>query len=412
MAAAEKGRGAYERIADRMARLYAPAVHMLAATSFIGWMIYTGGDWHQSITVAVAVLIITCPCALGLAVPVAHVVAAGRLFAHGVLLKDGSGLERLSAITHAVFDKTGTLTTGAPKVAHCAIPAGERRGVAKALAARSIHPAARALAQFIEEPASAEITNLHEVPGHGVEGICQGKRVRLGRKEWVCEIARLKAGDEDQSGVAFAVEGDAAFLSTLTEALRPGARDMVEQLKRRGIKTSILSGDAAMQVGRIARLTGIDSFAASLKPGEKLAMLQTMAGEGNKVLMVGDGLNDAPALAAAHVSMAPASGSDVGRTASDFVFTRETLDSVSFAHHAAIRTANIVRQNFGLAIVYNIFAVPLAMAGQLNPLIAAIAMSSSSIIVVANSLRLYGLKMDRPEPRAAAPLTARMEITT
>lgn len=399
MAAAEKGRGTYERIADRAARIYAPAVHALAAASFAGWMLFTGGDWHQSITVAVAVLIITCPCALGLAVPVAHVIAAGQLFANGVLLKDGSGLERLAAITHAAFDKTGTLTTGTPKVVGCGIPPGEPQGLVKALAARSIHPAARALAQFIRQPASAAIDSLREVSGHGVEGFHKNKRIRLGRVAWVAEIALPSAASEVETGAAFAIEGEGLFTVSLAEALRDGAEDMVANLKSRGVAASILSGDGREQVERIARRCGIESFEATLKPGEKLGRLETMAADGHKVLMVGDGLNDAPALAAAYVSMAPASASDVGRTAADFILTRQSLEGVAFAHQAAIRTAKIVRQNFALAVLYNVLAVPLAMTGQLNPLIAAIAMSTSSIIVVANSLRLYGLKISKPDRR-------------
>jgi P-type Cu2+ transporter len=407
MSAAEEGRGSYERIADRMARIYAPAVHVLAATSFAGWMLHTGGDWHQSITVAVAVLIITCPCALGLAVPVAHVVAAGRLFANGILLKDGSGLERLASVTQAVFDKTGTLTSNAPEVARCDIPAGEPRALAKALALRSIHPAARALAQFLQEPASVAIEHVHEVPGHGVEALQDGKRIRLGRKDWVAEIAVPWGDLEEQTGVAFAIEGSGLFLASVAETLRDNAADMVENLKRNGVEASILSGDGRAQVERIAGKTGIGNFTACLKPGEKLSRLQAMADQGDKVLMVGDGLNDAPALAAAYVSMAPATASDVGRTAADFVFIRPSLESVSFAHHVARRTASVVRQNFALAILYNVLAVPLAMTGHLNPLIAAIAMSTSSVIVVANSLRLYDLKIKHPDkPRFVEQETA------
>ncbi|MCA0432991.1 MAG: cadmium-translocating P-type ATPase [Proteobacteria bacterium] len=409
MAAAERGRGTYERLADRMARLYSPVVHILALTSFLGWMIYTGGGWHQSLTVAVAVLIITCPCALGLAVPVAHVVASGRLFAAGILMKDGSALERMATVTDAVFDKTGTLTTGEPRVRHCAIPAGELSGIAKALASRSIHPAARALAAFIAVPAAINLQKLHEVPGHGVEADYNGRTVRLGRISWVQEIAAAGKNDEILSGVAFAVAGGPVYVTTLSEQVRPGARAMVASLEAQGLGLSVLSGDAEAQVASLARSIGIDHYEAGLKPGEKLARLKSMAEDGARALMVGDGLNDAPALAAAHVSMAPASASDIGRTAADFVFTRESLASVSFAHHAALATSRIVKQNFALAIIYNIFAVPLAMAGQLNPLIAAIAMSTSSIIVVGNSLRLYRLEMnetaaeDQASTRGMAP---------
>lgn len=398
MAAAEKGRSTYVRLADRMARVYAPVVHVLAFTSFVGWMLWTGGDLHQSFTVAVAVLIITCPCALGLAVPVAHVVSAGRLFSSGILLKDGSALERLAAIDGAVFDKTGTLTTGEPAVVSSQIPAGRIAAIAKALALRSVHPAARALARHIPGAPEALVTELHEVPGHGVEGRVEGQRVRLGRSTWVAEIAG--SGPPNGHGVAFAMEGEAMALTTLAERVRPGAGDMIRSFLSRHIPVTLLSGDGRAQVTAMATTLGISDFHPELKPGDKLAFLTDAAAAGRKLLMVGDGLNDAPALAAAHVSMAPASASDIGRTAADFVFTHESLSAVSFAYRVAGATGRIVKQNFALAIVYNLLAVPLAMTGQLNPLIAALAMSSSSIIVVANSLRLHLLK---PAARDAAP---------
>lgn len=385
MAAAENGRSAYMQLSDRMARAYAPVVHILAATTFISWMIWTHGGFHQSLTVAVSVLIITCPCALGLAVPVAHVVSAGRLFAAGIFMKDGSALERLAAIDEIAYDKTGTLTTGEPVVKAMHIPLGEPVEVAKALALRSVHPAAKALARALAPFASASVSDLHEVPGHGVEAVFNGRKVRLGRVSWVAEIARYTAGT-NETGVAFALERGPLYYSTLSECLRSGA-DCLPKLQ-----SFIMSGDGTAQVEAIAKAVGIAESHAELKPGDKLALLQERAQAGHHVLMVGDGLNDAPALAAAHVSMAPSSASDVGRMAADFVFTRNDLSAVSYAHKVALKTARIVKENFALAIVYNIFAVPLAMAGQLNPLIAAVAMSTSSILVVANSLRLHLVK--------------------
>ncbi|NJO32887.1 MAG: heavy metal translocating P-type ATPase [Rhodospirillales bacterium] len=396
MAAAEQGRGRHVQIADRMAQIYSPAVHILAFASFLGWLLYTNGDWHQSLTAAVSVLIITCPCALGLAVPVAHVMGASRLFEAGILMKDGSALERLAAIDHAVFDKTGTLTTGEPVVSSSVIPNGEPAAIAKALALASIHPAARALARFIPESPSS-LTELREVPGHGVEGRFGKKIVRLGRGSWVSEIAIGKSIEE---GLAFAIEGGAPSGVSLREELRPGVVKTLAALGERGIASELLSGDAAPEVYRMAARLNFAHVQAGLKPGGKLARIQELAGERRKVLMIGDGLNDAPALAAAHVSMAPASASDIGRMAADFVFTRAPLTAVSFAHRVALRNQRIVRENFGLAVLYNIFAVPLAMAGQLNPLIAAVAMSTSSIIVVGNSLRLYRVR----EAKERAPI--------
>ncbi len=316
------------------------------------------------------------------------------------LMKDGSALERLAAIDAAVFDKTGTLTTGEPQVATCEIEAGPNAAVAKALALRSRHPAARALARHIAHTPTPMLRELREVPGQGVEAEVDGKITRLGRMDWVAEIAGDGKAQNTGIGIAFAIADHQVFLSTLTERIRPDARAMLDYFAGRNISTTMLSGDGAEQVCAIARTLQMSCAQAQLKPGDKLAYLKREADAGHKLLMVGDGLNDAPALAGAFVSMAPSSGSDVGRVAADFVFMRESLSSTSFAHHAAVAAGCIVRQNFALAIAYNVLAVPLAMTGQLNPLLAAIAMSTSSIIVVGNSLRLYRLNAEAgPAPR-------------
>jgi P-type Cu2+ transporter len=402
MSSAESGRTGYVRVADRMAKIYAPAVHVLAFASFVGWMLWTKGDWHQSLTVAIAVLIITCPCALGLAVPVAHVVSAGRLFKAGILMKDGSALERLAAITDAVFDKTGTLTTGEPAVRATTIPSGPTAALAKALAHRSSHPAARALARYLPELPLGDVLDVHEVAGHGVEARYHDKRVRLGRPNWVAEISSQEASGANTPGSAFALEGRPLYLSCFNETLRPDAGWMVSALRGQGISCRIISGDHEAPVAAVSSSLNMDGFQASMLPRDKLEYLKGQAATGCKVLMVGDGLNDAPALVAAHVSMAPSSASDVGRTAADFVFTRSSLSAVVYAYDMAVATHRIVKQNFGLAIIYNLLAVPLAVSGQLNPLLAAIAMSTSSIIVVGNSLRLHLLKPRVPEAPTVA----------
>lgn len=394
MQAAEHGRGNYVRLADRVSRMYAPVVHVLALLSFVGWMIYTGGDWHTSLTVAVAVLIITCPCALGLAVPVAHVVSASKLFEAGILMKDGSALERMAQIDNAAFDKTGTLTTGQPQVLATTIPKGELASLAKSLAERSSHPASRALAEYLRSDASEPLDQITELPGQGMEGLWQGKRVRMGRPSWVAEIAKSRATNP-AGGMAFAIEQGELFSTELREQLRDDAAVTLAALAARGVQSEILSGDATAAVERVASQLPVSHFVAGVRPGEKLARLEQAKADGLHMLMVGDGVNDAPALAAAHVSMAPASAAEVGRMAADFVFTRDSLSAVSTALMVSRKARSIVFQNFGLAIVYNVLAVPLAMSGYLNPFIAAVAMSSSSIIVVANSLRLYGVKVPR-----------------
>ncbi|MCI5076367.1 heavy metal translocating P-type ATPase [Oricola sp.] len=384
MEAAENGRGRYVRIADRAAQIYAPAVHLLALFAFLGWMIATRGDWHASLYTAISVLIITCPCALGLAVPVVHVIGAARLFGQGILMKDGSALERLAEADTAVFDKTGTLTTGTPRIADASI-SGRDAPAAKALARHSIHPASRAIAAYLGDAPEALPEDIREVPGFGVEGTLDGVRVRLGRADWVAEIA---SGPIAGQGLAFAREGGAAAAFTLSEALRPDATEAVQALAGQGMGVELLSGDGAAAVEGIARRTRIDIFRASVTPAGKIARIKALQSDDHRVLMVGDGLNDAPALAAGHVSMAPSTASDIGRMAADFVFTRDTLTSVPFARDIAVKAGRLVRQNFGLAIIYNIIAVPLAVAGFVTPLIAALAMSGSSIVVVTNSMRL------------------------
>lgn len=382
LAGAEESRSTYVRIADRAAQLYAPLIHLVAFATFVGWL-WASGDWHSAAFVAISVLIVTCPCALALAVPVAHVVASSRLMAEGILLKDGSALERLTTATLVAWDKTGTLTDGTPVLA-APSEAGSDTGAAAILAAHSAHPVSRCIAQAYPAaklPAEAIV----EHPGFGVEGRIGGRLARLGRPAWVAEIAAdLQQGD----GPAFAFAGGGMRRFGLRENLRDGAREAVAALRRAGLRSEILSGDAAPAVARVAAQLGLDDARADLTPQDKVARLRTLLAEGERPLMVGDGLNDTAALATAHVSMSPASATEAGRAAADIVFLREGLDAVPLALDVARRTSAIVRQNFGLAIAYNCIAVPLAIAGQVTPLIAAIAMSGSSIVVVANSLRL------------------------
>ena len=398
--AAERGRGRYVRVADRAARLYAPVVHLAAAATFLGWLAATGGDWHRALFVAISVLIITCPCALGLAVPAVHVVAAGRLFGAGILMKDGSALERLAGIDRAALDKTGTLTTGMPRLAGGAPTDSAVRAAAKALALHSAHPASKAVAMSLGgEPARPE--EVREIPGHGVEGILGGRPARLGRADWVAEIA--PGNGTAAAGPAFAFEGGPVSAFRLSETLRPGAREAVEALRAGDVEVEILSGDGAEPVDRIARELGVARARHGATPADKVAHLEALRAAGHRVLMVGDGLNDTAALAAAHVSMAPASASDAGRAAADFVFTRERLDAVPLAHATARRAARLVAQNFGLAVLYNGLAIPLAVAGLVTPLVAALAMSGSSILVVGNALRLGERPARAPAARAADP---------
>lgn len=390
--AAENGRGGFVRIADRMARIYAPAVHLLALAAFIGWLIISGGDWHRALTIAIAVLIVTCPCALGLAVPVVHVVGATRLFQNGILMRDGSALERLADIDHVVFDKTGTLTMGDASVTPFAKMGAQDRARIKTLASNSSHPASKAIAHLLRDAPDLGTQTVVEKPGFGVEASIDGTLMRLGRSEWVAEIAT--SGDDAPQGypISFACAEAEPVWFALEETMRTGAQEALGALQQQNISSEILSGDSVVPVQRIADQLGIDQFGVGETPASKFARINELQATGRKVLMVGDGINDAPSLAAGHASIAPASASDIGRQAADFVFTRDSLQAVPFAIGIARRAGRLVRGNFALAIMYNCIAVPLAMAGYVTPLVAAIAMSASSIVVVANSLRLLGDK--------------------
>jgi len=384
MEAAGQGRSHYVRLADRAARYYAPAVHTLAALSFVGWMI-AGAGWHQALLIAVAVLIITCPCALGLAVPVAQVVASGALMRRGLLVKDGSALERLAEVDRICFDKTGTLTLGRSQLAGSPNLAAEDASIVLALARGSRHPLSKALGAALEAAGTrpAVLQDVHEAPGFGLEGIYKGMRVRLGRPGWVGA-----SGFADEAlSCGYGRNGHTAHLFCFADQLRPDAEAAVAQVVCMGLRPVILSGDCREAVLPVAHRLGMTAR-ADMRPEAKLRAVQDYAAEGDRVLVIGDGLNDGPALSAGHVSIAPSSASDVGQNAADIVFLGDSLLPVPIAIRAAQRTMRVVRQNFALAIGYNALAVPLALAGRVTPLIAAIAMSTSSILVVANALRL------------------------
>lgn len=374
---AGQSRSRYVRIADRASRLYAPAVHSLAALAFVGWMI-AGAGWHQSLVIAIAVLIITCPCAMGLAVPAAQVVASNALIRRGLLVKDGTALERLAEVDVALFDKTGTLTMGEPQADLGGLGEYEK-AVALGLAQTSRHPLSRAIVRAVGPGViPARVDQVGEVEGSGVTGVVDGQDVALIRPQ--------------QAQMTMAVDlviGGRRYPVTFADPLRSDAPEVLARLRDMGIDASILSGDGAQAVAKIAERLGIDG-AGALKPADKLATLERIKAEGHRPLMVGDGLNDGPALAAAHASIAPGTASDASQQAADAVFVGRQLAPVALAVAVARRTMQIVRQNFVFAVGYNILAVPLALAGMVTPMIAAIAMSLSSVVVVANSLRLAG----------------------
>lgn len=384
---AENARSRYRRLADRVADLYSPVVHLAALLTGLVWLLGSG-DWHMAITTAIAVLIITCPCALGLAVPIVQVVAARRLFEAGILTKDGSAIERLSQIDTIVFDKTGTLTTGHPVLESQGGSSPELRSIVRALAQTSRHPLSVSLAHAMQDVSPvADITDIAEEPGAGVSAQIGGVSYRLGRRSWVC-VSDL--APDNGSGTEVVLGQDGVELATFkfTDSYRDDAHRTVAALKRDGFEVLIVSGDRPQAVAQAAKDLDVDQFHANCLPQRKVEILEQLAQTGHVVLMVGDGLNDAPSLAAAHVSMAPSSAADIGRQAADMVFTRTSLLSVREAIATARKADRLVRQNIGAAIAYNGVAVPIAVLGFVTPLVAALAMSLSSIIVVANAMRL------------------------
>lgn len=389
MEAAEGGRARYRRLADRAAALYSPVVHTLALLSFIGWLIATG-DWHVSVTIAIAVLIITCPCALGLAVPIVQVIAARRLFESGIMVKDGSALERLAEIDGVAFDKTGTLTLGRPTLVNADEVTPSALQVALGMTVGSRHPAAQAIAAAAAQRVSnvPAFDRIEEIAGLGLEVRLGDDTYRLGRPDWATGQWARDDASTAVSISALAREGELLAAFVLEDRVRREAQETVGGLVRQGLVVEILSGDRMPVVEDLALRLGIRDFAAGLLPAEKVARVAAHEAAGRKILMVGDGLNDAPALSAAHVSMAPASAADIGRNAADFVFLNESLSAVGDALGISRRSRRLIVQNFGLAVGYNALAVPVAVLGYVTPLVAAVAMSMSSLIVVANAMRL------------------------
>ncbi len=380
--AGEQSRSRYVRLADRAAKLYVPIVHTLAALTLAGWFI-ASGEARPAIINAIAVLIITCPCALGLAVPAVQVVASGRLYREGVLVKSGDAMERLAGIDTVVFDKTGTLTEGRPRLINRAeLPEGALETAAR-LARTSRHPLSRAVADAAGMGPAAAMAR--EISGGGIEASDEaGQRVRFGSARWL----GIEAASDPHSEAWLQAGEGAPVRFRFEDQLRPDAAETVAALRERGCRIELLSGDRSGPVTAIATALGLDAWQAELKPQDKIARLEALKAEGGKVVMIGDGINDAPALAAADVSISLASAAEISQAAADFVLQADRLASSVVALDVSRGAKRRVLENFGLAIGYNMIAVPLAVAGLVTPLVAAIAMSASSVLVTLNALRL------------------------
>jgi Cu2+-exporting ATPase len=374
------------RLADRTTRLYAPVVHATAALTAIGWLM-AGASIHDSIVIAIAVLIITCPCAIALAIPTVQMIAAGSLFRGGVILNGGDAIERLAEADTVVFDKTGTLTLPEPRVDAAKGIDPEVLEQAARLALSSHHPLATALARAARErsPYSGAI----EEPGHGVRVLIDGTEARLGSAKFcgVAEQTQIAAGpDAGASFITFTHAGKTATIP-IRQSLRPDAVAVTTALSQRGMHLMVLSGDRAEAVAPVADTLGIGDWLAGLTPAEKIAVIERLKLQGRRVLMVGDGLNDAPALAAAYVSLSPITAAHLTQAHADALFLGDLLAPVLRAVTVSRRARTLMKQNLALAAIYNALAVPLAIAGLVTPLIAAVAMSGSSLLVTLNALR-------------------------
>ncbi|MEZ5787698.1 MAG: heavy metal translocating P-type ATPase [Xanthobacteraceae bacterium] len=448
-------RAGYVRLAERAAQLYAPVVHLTALATLIGWLAL-GASWHAAIVTAIAVLIITCPCALGLAIPAAQVVAAGALFRSGVLLNSGDAIERLAGVDTIVFDKTGTLTLPEPEVVNAAAIPPDMLALAGRLALASHHPLAAAVARAAS--ATQPLPWAIEEPGQGVravffpphdqtaggffqlpppergrsasvgspggslaacdpspdlrsdppllgEGKADGVELRLGRPSFCdaeAEASCVIASDPEASAIAFSC-GDARFVFAVRQRIRRDAFETIAALKAQGFVIEILSGDREAAVAHVAAALDIAETSAAVTPTEKIKRIDELKRAGRRVLMVGDGINDAPALAAANVSLSPVTAAHLTQAAADAIFLGDRLQPVADALATAVRAKRIMSENLWLAVIYNAIAVPIAIAGLVTPLIAALAMSGSSILVTTNSLRARA--RERRNSASARPRT-------
>ena len=382
MEKAAQSQALYVRLADKAARFYTPVVHTLAAMAFLGWCFIGGIGWQESLMIAVTVLIITCPCALGLAVPVVQVLATNRLMKNKILVKAGDALERFAIIDSAVFDKTGTLTQGRP------VLEGEydsqKLKLAASLASNSNHPISKALSNAYQGERYA-LEDFKEKSGQGVSATYQGRLVLLGSRSWCGNNA---GAPSEKIELWLAIADEDPYVFYFTDVIKEDAKETIRNLKEKGLSVYLLSGDRQVIADQVAKDCGIENSFGDMTPVQKFDFIEKLKQEGKKVLMVGDGLNDAPVLAGADISMAPGTAIDMAQNAADIIFMGDHLNPVARAYDTSSLSYRLVKQNFALAVFYNLVAIPLALAGMVTPLIAAAAMSGSSLLVIANSFRL------------------------
>ncbi len=411
-----------QRLADRIAAVFVPCVLVIAAATAIGWLL-VDGDVNRAVSAALAVLVIACPCALGLATPTAMMVASGRGAQLGIFLKGHRALEAIRAVDTVVFDKTGTLTTGQPQVITVAVAEGwtedEVLGHAAAVESASEHPVAHAIVTARAGRDVAPVEDFQAFAGHGVAGWVDGMAVVVGRPAWVTRdrvvpanlAAARKTGESEGQTVVFVAHGDTVCGAIcIADAVKESAAGAIARLHAEGMKTMLLTGDNAATAAAIGAAVGIDDVVAEVLPEDKVGAIEKLRDQGRVVAMVGDGINDGPALACADLGLAIGRGTDVAIGAADIILVRDNLDSVPQALGLARATMRTIRVNMIWAFGYNVAAIPIAAAGLLNPLIAGGAMAVSSFLVVSNSLRLrnYGTVQPNTFSDSQSPAPARI----